>query len=114
MQDALSNPDANTVSFRRLCATLSTGAAVVSLLLSGCAVGPDYRRPVINTPAQFRSDATNANASGASTASTNTLAEVAWWEIYQDPALQTLIRTALTNNHDLRMAIARVEQARSV
>ena len=83
----------------------SVGGA--ALLLPGCAVGPNYRRPAINSPANFR----NAPAD----ASTNALADTRWWwELYKDETLNALIRTALTNNHDLRMAIARVEQARAI
>ena len=82
----------------------SVGGA--ALLLPGCAVGPNYKRPAINSPANFR----NAPAD----ASTNTLADTQWWELYKDETLNSLIRTALTNNHDLRIAIARVEQARAI
>ncbi len=92
----------NTTKARWI-ALLAGGAA---LLLPGCAVGPNYKRPAINSPANFR------NAPAAP--STNTLAEVRWWELYQDATLSSLIRTALTNNHDLRIAIARVEQARAL
>jgi len=81
-------------------------ASCLAVLLSACAVGPNYKRPVINSPANFR----NAPAE----TSTNTLADLPWWELYRDPTLATLIGTALTNNHDLRMAIARVEQARAI
>jgi len=80
-------------------------ALAVSLFLGGCAVGPDYRRPVVNTPENFRA---------APTPTTNSLADLAWWKLYRDPALQSLIRTALTNNYDLRLATARVEQSRAL
>lgn len=86
-------------------ATLAKMGAV-ALVLGGCAVGPNYKRPTINVPANFR------NAPAEPT--TNTLADLAWWEVYQDETLNSLIRTALTNNHDLRIAIARVEQARAI
>src|SRR6185295_9859516 len=68
--------------------------------------GPNYKRPAINSPANFR----NAPAEP----STNTLADLQWWELYKDETLNSLIRTALTNNYDLRIAVARVEQARAV
>src|SRR5262249_12132351 len=45
---------------------------------------------------------------------TNSFADLRWWEIYQDPTLSSLIGTALTNNYDLRIAVARVDQARAV
>lgn len=82
------------------------GAAGLAWLAYGCAVGPDYQRPTIHAPSQFRN--------GADGVSTNSLAELPWWDLYRDPVLSSLIRTALTNNHDLRIAVARVEQARSV
>ena len=74
------------------------------LLAAGCAVGPNYKRPEANPPANFRF---------AATQTTNSLADLSWWEMFQDPMLQDLVRTALTNNYDLKRAIARVEQARN-
>lgn len=77
----------------------------LALFLAGCAVGPDYRRPSVSAPAAFRSE---------SVVSTNSFADLPWWEIFQDETLQALIRTALTNNYDLRIAVTRVEQARAI
>lgn len=79
----------------------------LSLLVAGCAVGPNYHRPAVDSPAAFR------DGSGAS-ATTNSLADLPWWSLFKDPNLETLIRTALTNNYDLRIAISRVEQARTI
>jgi multidrug efflux system outer membrane protein len=88
------------------------GCAYTALLLcgaafiAGCAAGPNYRRPVINAPpAIFRGEEKSTNSPSS---------ELAWWQVYEDAALQTLIREALTNNYDLRIAVARVEQARAV
>ena len=75
------------------------------LLLASCAVGPNYKRPPVNAPADFRS---------ASVHTTNSLAELPWWQMFQDNNLQDLIRTALTNSYDLRIAISRVEQANAI
>jgi multidrug efflux system outer membrane protein len=75
------------------------------LFLAGCAVGPDYQRPPINVAPAFRSERV---------VSTNSLADLPWWQIFHDETLQGLIRTALTNNYDLRIAVTRVEQARAV
>ena len=75
------------------------------LLLAGCAVGPDYKRPAVNAPQNFRGDTTGL---------TNSLGDMPWWELFQDEALQALIRSALTNNYDVRIAAARVEQARAI
>jgi multidrug efflux system outer membrane protein len=79
--------------------------SICAALLAGCAVGPNYKRPAVQSPDVFRSD--NAPAS-------TSFAELDWWAVYQDPALQTLIREAFTNNYDLRVAMSRVEQARAV
>jgi len=78
---------------------------VVFLLLAGCAVGPNYKRPPVNSPAAFR---------GEDHATTNSFADLPWWQVFQDEKLQELIRVALTNNYDLRVAFTRVEQARAV
>ena len=76
----------------------------LAALLAGCAVGPDYGRPGVDSPAAFR---------GAPVSdSTNSLADLPWWGVFKDPTLQTLIETALTNNYDLRIAVLRVEQSR--
>ena len=76
-----------------------------AVLLAGCAVGPNYKRPVIDSPPEFRSE--NKEANGPTT-------ELTWWDVYQDATLQALIREALTNNYDLRIAMARVEQSRAL
>jgi multidrug efflux system outer membrane protein len=75
------------------------------LFLAGCAVGPNYKRPPINAPGTFR---------GENEISTNSFADLPWWEVFHDDTLQNLIRTSLTNNYDLRIAVTRVEQARAV
>ncbi len=68
--------------------------------LAGCSVGPDYRRPEIETPATFRFQDGEAAA----------LADTAWWHGLGDPVLDSLIDEALANNQDLRVATANVEQ----
>jgi multidrug efflux system outer membrane protein len=78
----------------------------VALTLAGCAVGPNYKRPAVNTPVGFR-DATNQ-------VSTNSLADLPWWGVFKDPVLQDLIQVALTNNYDLRITLTRVDQARAL
>ena len=86
----------------------SRAAAVATvLLLAGCAVGPDYRRPELSVPADFRGRAPDAPTGAQS------LGDVVWWEIFQDETLQSLIRTALEENYDLRIATARILDARS-
>jgi multidrug efflux system outer membrane protein len=73
---------------------------------AGCAVGPDYRRPEVNAPAAFRSEAGPREAAS--------LADLPWWEVFDDPVLQGLVREALAGNYDLRIAVARVERARAL
>jgi len=79
-------------------------AGFASLLCCSCAVGPNYRRPTVTAPAQFRG--------GESAPDTNSIAALAWWSLFKDPDLSELIRVALTNNYDVRVAVTRVEQAR--
>jgi multidrug efflux system outer membrane protein len=90
---------------KRACQTYL--AVVISgvVLFAGCSVGPNYKRPAVNSPATFRSDDATTNGSSM---------ELAWWQVYEDDTLQTLIREALTNNYDLRIAAARVEQSRAI
>lgn len=74
-------------------------------LLAGCAVGPNYRRPKVEVPAAYRgTDATTDPSS---------LAEAKWFQVFQDQQLQSLIRTALEHNYDMREAAARIEAARA-
>ena len=78
-------------------------------LLAGCAVGPNYERPPVNAPAAFRGE---EPATGE--AATQSLADLPWWQVFHDDTLQGLVRVALTNNYDLRIAVTRVEQARAM
>ncbi len=75
------------------------------LLLAGCAVGPNYKRPPVEAPQTFR---------GETTGGTNSFADLPWWDVFKDSRLQLLIQTALANNYDLRIAFTRVEQARQL
>ncbi len=68
--------------------------------LAGCAIGPDYRRPEIETPQAWRFEEKEAKD----------VANAAWWEQFQDPVLNELIQTALRESKDLRIATARVEE----
>jgi multidrug efflux system outer membrane protein len=76
-------------------------------LLAGCTLGPNYRRPTIQTPETFRS------AEAAPGPQASSLADLKWFEIFKDEKLQELMRTALAQNYDLRDAVARVEAARA-
>ena len=80
-------------------------ALLVVLLLSGCTLGPDYLRPNLLIPNNHRGTVTPPQA--------ESLADIPWWELFNDPVLQQLTREALANNYDLREAAARVEEARA-
>jgi multidrug efflux system outer membrane protein len=82
-------------------------ALLASGLLAGCAVGPNYHRPAIQTPPAYRDPGENAQAQAAS------FADLPWWQIFQDPQLQDLIRTALKQNYDLRLATERINSGRA-
>ena len=73
----------------------------LSALLGGCMVGPDYRRPAIDTPQSYRYEEKDARES----------VNAAWWQLFQDPVLNSLITEALANNRDVKIAAANVEQA---
>jgi multidrug efflux system outer membrane protein len=81
-------------------------AALALMAAAGCAVGPDYHRPKVVTPPSFRV------ADGAP--SPASIADLPWWQVFHDDALQALLRTALVSNFDLRVAVARVEQSRAL
>ena len=80
-----------------------------ALLLSGCAVGPNYKRPTVPFPTTYR------GAVPDSTPQTETisLGDQKWWDIFQDEQLRSLIRTALQQNYDLRIAASRILEARA-
>ncbi len=79
-------------------------AAGLSLLAAGCMLGPDYRRPDTTVPQAYRFQAAAEPAS---------FGDQGWWQVYQDPTLQALIRDALEHNLDVRTAAARIDQARA-
>ncbi|HXW93267.1 MAG TPA: efflux transporter outer membrane subunit [Terriglobales bacterium] len=77
-----------------------------TLILSGCAVGPNYQRVKVNVPSEFRGQAGAAQQAS--------YADLPWWETFKDERLQNLIKTALQNNYDLAVAVSRVEQEREI
>jgi multidrug efflux system outer membrane protein len=81
-------------------------AAALAAFLTGCAVGPNYKRPDIAIPEAHR----GASQPAASTAS---LADTKWEDLFADETLNQLIRTALERNFDVRIAAERVQQARA-
>ncbi len=70
---------------------------------AGCLLGPDYETPEFTAPGSYPQPA----------ATGTTIANLAWWEVYRDPVLQHLIRTAIAENQDLGIAIWRIEEARA-
>jgi len=76
------------------------------LLVSGCAVGPNYRRPGVNAPTVYRGQSGPTQQAS--------LVDLPWWELFKDETLKQLVKTSLANNYDLAAAVARVEQARQV
>ena len=83
--------------------------AVVCLALTGCMVGPKYKRPPVTVPDSYRGIAPDA---GPQTATS--IGDEKWWEVFQDPQLQALIREALSQNYDVRIAATRVLQAQAL
>jgi outer membrane protein, multidrug efflux system len=99
-------------------------AGGASLWMAACSVGPNYKRPAVNAPASFRGvtpdgapSSPSAPASSDLSNSGNTtvasLGEDKWWDVFQDKELQELIRTALKNNYDVRIAATRILQAQA-
>jgi multidrug efflux system outer membrane protein len=85
--------------------------------LVGCTVGPNYKRPSVDVPGQYRGVAPDVSDKGyqqpAPQAAAQSLGDEKWWNVFQDPTLQGLIRTALKNNYDVRIAATRVLQAQA-
>jgi multidrug efflux system outer membrane protein len=78
---------------------------LAALLLAGCTVGPNYRRPTVDAPPDFRGALQPATA--------ESLGDLRWWQLFPDETLQSLIRTALAANYDVRIAAARILAARA-
>src|ERR1700683_3001744 len=80
---------------------------VVIVALAGCAVGPNYKRPAVSVPTDYRAAVPSPAAPPSSLGNEN------WWQVYQDPALVQLIHTALQQNYDVRIAATRVLEAQA-
>ncbi len=72
------------------------------IYLAGCKLGPDFQKPDYNSPEKFRFDSL----------ATDTVVNLQWWKLFNDPILDTLISTALKENKDVLVAAARIEAAR--
>ncbi len=80
---------------------------LASSLIGGCKVGPNYHRPAIQAPTAYRDLRESPEAQAAS------YADLPWWQVFQDPQLQDLIRTALKQNYDMQLATERINAARA-
>src|SRR4051794_3911896 len=80
--------------------------AVLCAAAAGCVVGPNYQRPPRDVPTGFRGQTQTAEA-------TASLANESWWQVFPDTVLQSLIRTALTQNTDVRLAALRIVEAQA-
>ncbi len=101
----MKKPTLGTSNFRhfRHFSGLSRFGILVLLFLSACAVGPDFTPPVVETPKNYRLEKIPVE----------TMINLKWWELFDDPVLYILVSQALENNKDLKIAANRVEQARA-
>jgi len=83
-------------------------ALLAANLVAGCAVGPNYHKPDLQTPAVYH----NLPANSQVEAQAASYADLPWWQVFPDPVLQDLIRTALKQNYDLQTATERINAAR--
>ena len=79
------------------------------MLCAGCAVGPNYKRPAVPAPPEYRGLAPDRTGK----AEVTSFGEQKWWDAFQDEALSDLIRTALKQNYDVQIAAARILEARA-
>lgn len=84
-------------------------SAALAASVFSCAVGPNYKRPAVDTPGAYRRAATDTTAPSG----TNTFADLGWWDVYDDLQLKTYIAEALTNSWDIKIAAARVLEAQA-
>jgi multidrug efflux system outer membrane protein len=89
------------MNYRAIAVLLAVGC------VTSCTVGPNYHRPAVQIPQAFRAPEPLPAPQATS------FADLKWWEVFKDPDLQQLIKTALQQNYDLRDAVARVEAARA-
>jgi multidrug efflux system outer membrane protein len=83
--------------------TRGLGVALGTLLVSACAMGPDYQRPETTMPGAFEQTVDSSSS----------IANLNWWELFDDEQLNSLIRTALEQNRDMAIAVSRIEEARA-
>src|SRR3974390_2078436 len=91
---------------------------LLTILTCACTVGPNYHRPKVDAPATYRGGAPSPESSqpGASPSGPPagaSLGDEKWWDVFQDPQLQELIRTALKQNLDVQIAAVRILEAQA-
>jgi len=86
-----------------------------ALLTTGCTMGPRYKRPTVAVPGSYRGEAPEQDHPQPQNMAPQIvpLGDEKWWDIFQDEQLRTLIRTALHQNYDLRIAASRVLEAQA-
>src|SRR6202795_2778965 len=84
-------------------------AILAAGLLGGCMVGPNYHKPVVQSPTAYRDLSENPQVQ----AQAASYADLPWWQVFQDSQLQELIRIALKQNYDLQVATERINAARA-
>src|SRR5258708_4082828 len=82
---------------------------MMASLLTGCTVGPNYRKPVVPVPTAYH----GPNDNPQDQAKAASFADLPWWQVFRDSVLQDLIRRALQQNYDLQTATERITQARA-
>jgi multidrug efflux system outer membrane protein len=87
-------------------ATRCIAALLAVSMSTACAIGPNFRRPETTPPEIYRGQVESSEATS--------IADLPWWEVFEDETLQQLIRDALAANYDLKIAVQRVEQARAL
>jgi multidrug efflux system outer membrane protein len=90
-----------------------SGSAILMVtalaFVCGCAVGPNYKRPAVNVPPAYH----GLSPDEAAKADVKSLADEKWWEVFQDEQLRELVKTALQQNYDVRIAASRILQAQA-
>jgi multidrug efflux system outer membrane protein len=82
---------------------------LVLAMVAGCKLGPNYSRPPISTPDSYRELAPDQQAQSA-----GSIGDERWWEVFKDEELQGLVREALKQNYDIRIAAERILQAQAI
>jgi multidrug efflux system outer membrane protein len=97
----------------------SIAALALVGVVTGCSLGPNYKRPNVTAPAVYRGQTaeesadTHGSADQAAAAAPGSFGEQKWWTVFDDPTLQDLIRKALADNYDVRVAAARILEAQA-